>query len=347
MLVLLSAAAISSGIGGSPAPGETADLTQSTAALLIETSSKFSEVKSKLLLHKDGYQKGHEQGMWVGRIVKDIEPFGQPSEPIHLTKRGSDFFDSIEVQPGGLAYVILKKPLNPLLKVIRITDVPLGQGLKEAQFTWEYVDLPSLVKRYVLRGGRGVGYFRSYDDGWRLDDLNINYLSEPAPQTAEERATEEREDREREALKRKREEEERVEKERLANLLRESKTPTRQVAQFEFHFTTVDSATLIKRSYNFVAKVSDVDIRVEGTERTGDTESKYGYTLWFEDISDMDVGYDPKRQLHWLRIKSIYGRIANWASENEAYITQAYQTVLSARERWRDKYREVVQKNLR
>jgi hypothetical protein len=233
MLVLLSAAAISSGIGGSPAPGETADLTQSTAALLIETSSKFSEVKSKLLLHKDGYQKGHEQGMWVGRIVKDIEPFGQPSEPIHLTKRGSDFFDSIEVQPRGLAYVILKKPLKPLLKVIRITDAPLGQGLKEAQFIWEYVDLPSLVKRYVVRGGSGVGYFRPTDDGWRLDDLNINYLSEPAPQTAEERATEEREDREREALKRKREEEERVEKERLANLLRESKTPTRQVAQFD------------------------------------------------------------------------------------------------------------------
>lgn len=175
----------------------TKNLTRSKAASLIENSAKFSEVKSKINLHPNGLEKGFLHDMWG---VVQGEPGTNYSIDYYALSPNQDVFQLIQatVLPGSIATVTMKKPVETQINVTGITDAPIMQGVKEAQFTWEYTNLPSIVKRYVVRGGSGVAYLRLYDDGWRIEDLKVSYSKEPASLTAKERAEEEAEDRKRE-----------------------------------------------------------------------------------------------------------------------------------------------------
>lgn len=154
-------------------------LSRDKAATLIQKS--LSEVKTKVRLHDSGYQKGLQHGMWQTH-----------EKSTYVTDHGAQYFQSInysadfwgnfaaQASGSGSGSVTLKKPVNVRVKVTGI------RGGSAAEFTWEYVGLPSVVKRYVVRGGNGTAQFTLYDDGWRLTNLEYKYSKEPAIQTAKE-----------------------------------------------------------------------------------------------------------------------------------------------------------------
>lgn len=130
------------------------ELTRNLAAKLIEGSEQFAGYTKNIAFHRTGFQKGIEQRVW--------------DRNRRLTARGTEVFES--VSPGGIfgggVALVLKHPATTRVNVTGIADVMMGTGIKEAHFEWRYLDLPSLAKRFVVKGGSGKAYIRRYDDGW-------------------------------------------------------------------------------------------------------------------------------------------------------------------------------------
>lgn len=54
---------------------------------------------------------------------------------------------------------------------------------RDAEFQWQYSDLPDLVRRFAIHGGTGRARLSFYDDGWRVTDMSIEQGGEPYPLT--------------------------------------------------------------------------------------------------------------------------------------------------------------------
>lgn len=215
-------------------------LSRDKAATLIQKS--LSEVKTKVRLHDSGYQKGLQHDMWV-EINKAASLTGKGNRYFQALNYSTDFWGNFAAQASGSGSgsVILKKPVNVRVKV---TGIRVGSL---AEFTWEYVGLPSVVKRYVVRGGNGTAQFTLYDDGWRLTNVNHKYSNVPATLTAKERAEEEQDFlrfRERELARLEQEharlEQEKERRERFkriaTELVTKSNTPTKEIASIMLHY---------------------------------------------------------------------------------------------------------------
>jgi hypothetical protein len=86
--------------------------------------------------------------------------------------------------PNGLELI------GPVLISIDVTGISDDQniiGSKSAEFVWAYEELPSLVRRYAIKGGEGQATFKLYDDGWRLQETKFEFSKEPFPLTKEEK----------------------------------------------------------------------------------------------------------------------------------------------------------------
>jgi hypothetical protein len=81
---------------------------------------------------------------------------------------------------GGLE---IKEPSTISIDITGIADDPSVIGIKQAEFTWAYDSLPSIVKRFAIKGGTGKATFKLYDDGWRIQDVNFENSKEPFPLT--------------------------------------------------------------------------------------------------------------------------------------------------------------------
>lgn len=131
---------------------------------LIRNSPQFQELRTKIYLQSGGLEKGVEQKMWAH--------YGSNYRLTEKTR-------TIVSQVTDFYITLLKPAGEPSVHVTGIADAnPFGAGatsIKEAQFSWAYTDLPSVIKRFASRGGTGEGYFRLYDDGWRLEDVSLNY----------------------------------------------------------------------------------------------------------------------------------------------------------------------------
>jgi hypothetical protein len=85
------------------------------------------------------------------------------------------------------------RPNVPLRRtVIEVTGIadpasPLGgtqTGSKEVQFRWEYAGADEVTMRFIVRGGTGRALMRLFDDGWRIDHIELQELSEGFPLSA-------------------------------------------------------------------------------------------------------------------------------------------------------------------
>lgn len=305
-------------------------LSRDKAATLIQKS--LSEVKTKVRLHDSGYQKGLQHGMWQTH-----------EKSTYVTDHGAQYFQSLnysadfwgnfaaQASGSGSGSVTLKKPVNVRVKVTGI------RGGSAAEFTWEYVGLPSVVKRYVVRGGNGTAQFTLYDDGWRLTNVNHKYSNEPAIQTAKEHAEEEAETRAWEAAERKRQEQQNTEKERLANLVRESQTPTREIASFSFHTDDINQKLTLK--------VTDVGFSVEEVEIYNKSSMQPSKILFSDPFWQ-------KIYATYFYVKPVRGSLKRYAIlYNTFYLFQfdtydeaikVYEVISSANKQWREKYHELV-----
>jgi hypothetical protein len=91
-----------------------------------------------------------------------------------ILPKGAEFVTSWR----GAGLVILRQQAKrEVVEVTGITDAERGQG-KVVEFTWKYTGIPAGFARHVGAGGttpeKSKARFKLYDDGWRLETLNVN-----------------------------------------------------------------------------------------------------------------------------------------------------------------------------
>jgi hypothetical protein len=179
------------------------ELSRAAAQKYIQSSQQVQSLSRAVPIVPGEFRKGFAEGLWT---------------PSGLTEKGGrDFLAASQTQ------LTLRNPASVAVEVTGITDVPMTQNMKEAQFTWTYHDMPSVAKRFAVHGGSGTADFRLYDDGWRLEDANFNISSAPmilsaTEQQAELRDAHDEQERVRATIRRLQEEQK-----RLAKRIEESK----------------------------------------------------------------------------------------------------------------------------
>jgi hypothetical protein len=147
--------------------GQSPTLTRPTAQTVISSSPRFATAATIALVDpgqtvKAGVREGfwHEQG------------FGG----IALTADGRQAFGQIAGFPEYIA--TLPNPIRrEVVSITGIADATVGRNLKEVQFRWRYVGLSEAAARYTGQGVSphdGVAVVRLYDDGWRVEDIQLN-----------------------------------------------------------------------------------------------------------------------------------------------------------------------------
>ena len=327
------------------AEGVTLPLTMDSALALIGGSKEFLKMKTPLPLHSEGFQKGMNQGYWSGgTIMQGGSPIFSQLD-VKITEKGKEIFSEINFTEDGRTFVTLVLPHQTSLKIQTLNDENTDSNTVIAKFTWEYHQIPSQAKRFVVKGGNGIAAFTPSLEGWIITDLELNLSEIPIPLTFEERSLEKKDIQKQQEIQRLEEEKKKAIRQKYRSFIRESKTPTEEIDQLEFKFSIVHPSTSLKREYHFIAKITDVHLRVQGTEKTGTTEAEYVYAFWFYDIEDISMGYNQEDNLHWVEIKNIFGKKALWGSENKHDILRAYNILETAKRNWDDKFRDAIQKN--
>ncbi len=200
---------------------------------------------------------------------------------------------------GELNYdrLVPHKPLNILIISTGLADVPGTTNLKEAQFDWSYQNVPSVIKRFIALGGSGRAIFRLYDDGWRIEQLNVNVANQRPELTSDElrdeksdtnaytelqakiseekRRTEQKISEERRRAEQKIAEEKRIAAEKLAEQVRIARTETKVLRTWQY------------RNYSQIIKytLTDVDLKKD--------DGHYISTIWLGRIQN--IGWGPSR----------------------------------------------------
>lgn len=136
-------------------------LSRGSAENFIRNAPEFQALRTIVYFHSEGLKKGVDQKMW-------IEPgfhAGTLYNGYFVTEKARTIASNVSYSSLGLV-----TPAEvPSLEITGIADamsfagaVP---GMKEAEFTWSYGDLPPAIKRFASRGGTGKAHFRLYDDG--------------------------------------------------------------------------------------------------------------------------------------------------------------------------------------
>lgn len=142
------------------------DLSRNETEKLINSYSKFQETGNNPKINDNAKNNGIIQGFWDRKR--------------NLTSKGYEYFDNVSYRNLS--------PSTPLKCVVKSIDGiadsrnfsgNANNNYKEAQFTWEFSDVNNVVKRFVLKGGKGVAFFRKFDDGWRIDNISIDYDNLP------------------------------------------------------------------------------------------------------------------------------------------------------------------------
>lgn len=137
-----------------------------------------------------------------------------------LTPKGSKLFSKFNYGEATLV-----QPVSPPnVDITGMASVPMAEDMKEVQFNLAF-QYPPAIKRFAAKVGGGVAHFRRYDDGWRLESVNISKSNEPYPLTAQEQNEEQSEISAvaSEILKRKSD---------LQKLVEESRTPKKEIMKF-------------------------------------------------------------------------------------------------------------------
>lgn len=158
------------------------DLTRSRVATLVKESADFAAPVTSLPLQDDGivrgrYDAGEIEGLWTKRMSNDFY------NRYTLTPKGYETFarDFSAREEAPLA----QQSSRELLEVTGITTPPIGgESLRIATFTWRYAGLSEVAARYtgetsVIHKGEAV--FQLFDDGWRLQQLELHSHADRVP----------------------------------------------------------------------------------------------------------------------------------------------------------------------
>lgn len=160
------------------------DLTRSRVADLIRTHATFAAPVVALPLQEEGLftfglerDAGVIEGIWTRSIRSDF------SIRYTLTSKGRQYFardfSAQERMPLG------QPARRELLEVTGITTPPMGgEAAKLATFTWQYAGLSPVIARYAGEASvihEGEALFQLFDDGWRLQQLELHDLEGRIP----------------------------------------------------------------------------------------------------------------------------------------------------------------------
>jgi len=147
------------------------ELDRSSAKTMIEGHAKLKELAQNLPLNSVAVGKA--------RALDMLSRNGA------LTPKGSKLFSKFNNAGATLVHPVSL----PSVDVTGITSVPMSEDMKEVQFELTF-QLPPEIKRFAAKGGTGVAHFRRYDDGWRLEGVNVSISKEPYPLTVQEASDE-------------------------------------------------------------------------------------------------------------------------------------------------------------
>jgi hypothetical protein len=294
---------------------EKPELTRDKAGTLIESAADFKTPQSKVALSDKGYSAGQLLGYWSTR--------GE------LSSKGRQFFSALSRRGS----VTLNQPLNrAVVEVTGIADAvtPLagqkGGSIKEAQFGWKYSNVPPEPKRVIAGGGTGTAIIRLFDDGWRIDSIEIRTSTDPIILSQEEEAAAES-DRKAEVDRAN------AEREKWNSRIRNATTPTKQIYRY------VDNDSIVV--------FSDVGIQV-----TLRAFPRYKIDTSYADVKDIGGSSNRTRfYIEWIESKpfphSNYYGLATQISLKLKDLNErnrVFQIITSAYNDWKAKYPEFVGK---
>lgn len=313
------------------------NISRNKAESLIYHSQKIKKLMSEVPLHKNGYEKGKEQEMWIFTGILW-------NKKIETTGKGEKYFSNVDKYK-----LLVVDPVDIDINVTGITDSILGEGVKEAQFQWKYFNIPSVVKRFIIIGGIGRAYFRKYDDGWRLEDIEIKKTSEPAIMSDKEREDEQSELFQINERKRIRAEKKRNEKERLNRLTKKSQTETSVLGEFTLHWKSYLGGSHTGM-VTFTASVTDVNINTVSVDKsrsgTGSVTSERTY--WFGRSKDFRKVYDNKSGSYGIEFDYLHDVKKNrwiqkkWWDSKEKNIDNALKMIKRAKKQWIEIHQEIA-----
>jgi hypothetical protein len=316
-------------------------LTREKAAELIKRSEDISKEKDYIYLNAEAPKKGIKLEIWKRKVNK-----------FYLTDKGKQYFsavgDTFFFSGSYRAKILTPAEIN--VEVTGITDAPTDAKGKLAKFTWQYLDLPSAVKRFAVQGGLGAALFKEYDDGWRIEDIKYELSSEPAKLTDKELEEERKEIAEINEAKKK-------EADRLNKLVEQSKKQKAILGEF----VLIDDHD---KNYLYTTKItiSDVDVTFISKTKTKDREWINGREnkVWFGPIAKIEnythngrkrgksfTQYETRiDMIYKYGAKTKYHKRYNWLSTDKKKIDECKDVLTSAVEEWKKKYDEIVKRQL-
>jgi len=285
------------------------DLSRPDAEKLIHSSDKISQFARVISVQPDTLTKGQAEGAW--KILNNGATLLGEKARKSITSVG---YNGIE----------LVNPTMIDVKVTGIADVPVSENMKEAQFTWAYVELPSLVKRFAFQGGSGSASFRLFDDGWRLENVQIQVSNVPVVLSPKEQEEELADIQAEDARIR-------LAIEQQAKHIQDSRVPTKVIETFSFPtFTNLGNKAWEKPIMQNIV-VTDVD--VEFIEHDHGKKMK----LWFGNIWNIgEVGGSTCATI------AAYSTGQPWIPIDTYQRRNQFMTTLkSAVESWRAKFGDV------
>jgi hypothetical protein len=325
-------------------------LTREKATELIKKSENILKEKDYICLNREAPKKGIKLEVWERQVNK-----------FKLTEKGKKYFSEVgdTFFFSGTYMAKLVTPIEIDVEVTGITDAPTDVKGKLAKFTWNYLGLPSPVKRFAVKGGAGAALFKEYDDGWRIEDIKYEYSREPAELTSEELEEEKREIEEINEAKKK-------EADRLKKLVEKSNTRNSILGKFEL---IDDSDKNYLHKYEIT--ISDVDVTIiRSTKNLTVYRSKKPVNrdwvksreqrVWFAPIAKIEnIAHQGKKQgknyilyetridmIYKYRAKTKYHKRYNWLSTNKNEIDKCKNILSSAVAEWKQKYDEIVKRKL-
>jgi len=296
------------------------NLSRSKAEELINNSPKFQKTGEKPKIHSGAYYAGIEQGYWTDNR--------------NLTSKGYKYFNKLSYDK-----LYLKKPIKCV--VTSIDGIAESNNFfgnensnyKEVQFSWEFSNVNSVVKRFIVKGGKGVAFLRKFDDGWRVDEVSVKYSDEKFALNKSEKKNVQR-DIELEK-QRKLEEQRRIEEERARRKAEEERRQ-RLIAESKIIHKTIGTYDGV---HGFTGRKLDKKIILTDVHIFRDLPGTENYlNIWYGNIRNKPTAHRFRQTaMAWDGFAvQVDNTTIVFKDENEA--TRFYQDLIKAIEDWNERF---------
>ena len=154
----------------SVACSDSSTLTRAAAEKSILASKEWDQRTYRL--RDDGFDNGVTLHLW--------------SRSGEVRPTASNMVTEVKKIPFGGTTIATKAQTKRELQITGITDVPIGDNMKEVQFSYSNAGLPMPLRGLAAGGGTGVAVFRKYDDGWRLETVHVEHVFDASKLSASE-----------------------------------------------------------------------------------------------------------------------------------------------------------------